>query len=179
MSTANRLPLQFGLIGGLIMVAAWTVFYVVDPGLMASSLWSTVLYLPLLVCMFVVIPQLEQADGADLRFLRGLLASTLVGLIGSLVFQLFNVALHHLIDPGLAETLEIEVIRNMQDTMDRFDVPEAQIDAAIEQVRSEGLTPTFRSVMIGLGSAIAVSVFFGTFFMTVYLGWRSLRKPSA
>ena len=118
--------LKFGFLTGLITVAYFTAFYLINPRLMLHPVvwWSSLLFY--LAGMYYAIER-QQAEGGELLSFRAAITPAFqVFVIANALFFIFYYLLFAVVDPSLV-TIQEEMMKARADWLDGADLPDLTV----------------------------------------------------
>ncbi|MCH2197770.1 MAG: DUF4199 domain-containing protein [Flavobacteriales bacterium] len=156
----NQKAITYGVIGGLVSIAATLVMYIVNPALLASF-WIMMLFIPVQI-VFVVLGTIaaRKNAGGYMPFGKAFLNAFVCGMVMSLLGVLFQIMLFHVIDPELPAYLMEEAMQNTAEMMSKFGMPEEAMQEAMAQA-GEDIEKGFS--VAGMFGNLITSVFFWGF----------------
>ena len=146
-------PIKFGILGALSLIALQMIMYLVSP-VSLTSFFAFVIYLPLLYLMIYGGITYRKEIGGFKNFGEAFLAVFIIGLIASVLHNIFSVILFKYIDPSLSDMIKQAAIENTQTMMEKFNTPDDQIELALNEVRKQDYSPSLKSFGIGILSAL-------------------------
>lgn len=134
-------PVKYGAIGGAVLVTITLLMYLVYPAFFASFM-STALFLPVLFFMVWGGITYRNELGDDIAFGKVFLAVFLIAAISLLLSTLFSFILMNYIDPELPIMIKRKVINNTREMLERFNMPDEEIEKGLANVEAEDFRPT-------------------------------------
>lgn len=129
----KNIGLIYGLLNGGVAVAFTVILYLAG----VQSFLSPVAYLgfvfPIVICVLGGIQQRKQ-QGGFLEFSQALKVTFLILVIGSLIATLFQYVLFNYIDVPFRQALMQESAAKAERMMEKFGMPQEQIDKAMEEM---------------------------------------------
>lgn len=126
-----------GLILGLILILTTTAMYAIDLSLF-TSFWVGIVNFSILIAVGIYTSILNK------KLLKGImpykdafLSFILPIIVGLALHHLYNIVLFNYIDAGAKEVITENVVKMTEEMMSNFNVPEADLEAAIEEIKSK------------------------------------------
>lgn len=129
--------LKWGLIIGIINIIIGLLIYMIDVTMMVGF---TYLGISLLVNISLIIYagfEWRKANGGFLTFKSAFLATFFTFVVSTILGTIFNFLLFNVIDTELSETLTDAAVEQAEGIMERFNMPEDQMDEALEKTRAD------------------------------------------
>lgn len=133
---------KFGVIISLVNIIITLLIYVVDVSLMAKWWFGIIILIVNIILILYAGFDWRKQNGGYLLFKDAFIFILLVLLLSGIISLLFNILLYTVIDPDLSQTITEASIEETTAMMERFGVPDDQIDETIESVR-EGVSDQF------------------------------------
>lgn len=134
-------PVKYGAIGGAVLVIITLVMYLIHPAFFASFM-SMALFIPVIFFMVWGGITYRNELGNEISFGRVFLAVFIIAALTLLLSTLFTYVLMNYIDPELPIMIKRQVINNTRDMMERFNVPDEEIEKGLANVEAEDFRPT-------------------------------------
>ena len=131
----NNHAIKSGVILGVINIIIILLMYLIDPTLLAS-LWALVIVVVAfiaLVSYFGINNRYEK--GGFLSFGKSWIYSIQVMIIAGILGTIFRILLITVIDPELPEIIVEATVANQEAILNRFGVPEEQMEEGLEKAR--------------------------------------------
>ncbi|MGI9552595.1 MAG: DUF4199 domain-containing protein [Aurantibacter sp.] len=129
--------IKWGLIIGIINIIVVLLVYMVDVTMMVGfSFLGIFLVLNIALIIYAGI-EWRKANGGFLSFKSAFLTTFFTFVVAGLLGTAFNLLLYNVIDTGLSETLTDASIEQAESMMERFGMPEDQMDEALEKARAD------------------------------------------
>lgn len=130
----NRELLQFGSISGLTAIFVFVVIYVLGSEYFLSPIvWISSFGLPIVFAVLAARAAKKNGDGY-LAFSGALKVSFGVFVLTGLISTLFSFIMFNYIDVAFGESVKQLTIEKTMEFMERFKVPETEIDKQIDQL---------------------------------------------
>jgi Na+/H+-dicarboxylate symporter len=134
-------PIKYGAIGGAVLVTITLLMYLVYPTFFASFM-STALFLPVVFVMIWGGITYRTELGNEVSFGKVFLAVFIIAAVTLLLSTLFTYVLMNYIDPDLPIMIKRKVIDNTREMMEKFNVPDEDIEKGLANVEAEDFRPT-------------------------------------
>jgi hypothetical protein len=142
----NKATLQFGLISALCSIAVFSIIYILGSEyFMSPVVWISSYTLPVIFAIWGGI-SIKRKNGGFLSFSEALKISFGVFVITGLLSTLFSYFIFNILDITFAESVKELSIQKTQEFMQKFNVPEAEVDKAINQMIEQDMF-SFSSLM--------------------------------
>ncbi len=135
----NGHAIKSGVTIGIISIVVSLLLYIIDSSLLAS-MWvgiSIFVLIIFLVSYFGI--QHRKEIGGYLDFGNAWIYSIQVFVVAGIIGTLFNILLYNVVDPDLPEIIAEQAVENAESMMQRFGMPEDQMDEALEKARTDTL----------------------------------------
>jgi hypothetical protein len=129
--------IKYGIILALIGIIITTLIYIVDETMMIKwwfGLISLAINLALLIYFGISI---RNENGGFMKFKTAFSLVFLIVFFAMLISSAYSLVLHTVIDPDLGSRLTEAMIEQQTQILERFSVPEEQMDEAIKQLREQ------------------------------------------
>lgn len=128
--------IKHGIILGLISIVISLLAYIIDFTLFAKWWFglSLLLVYLILITIFGIKYRNEEHDGY-LNFKGAFLYSFLVFVVVGVLGLIFNMILFNVVDPDLPQKITDATVENTIAMMERFGVPEEQLDETVQEIR--------------------------------------------
>jgi hypothetical protein len=137
-------PIKYGIIAGLLMIVGYVLIYLVDAALLASLLTLS-LYIILIFCMvYGGITYRKEIGGFD-SFGQAFLAVFITAFLGSFFIDVFGFIMFKFIDPALVDVVKEAAIEKATAMMEKFNVPDDQMEKQLKQLKATDYTPNLKS----------------------------------
>lgn len=141
MNTSNQELLKpaakSGLILGLIGIIITLLIYFINAKLLAN-LWVGISILVVSLTLVVVFGiGYRKQTGGYISFKNAFLYSLILLLVAGLIGQTFNYLLFNVIDSDLSELVTDAALENTEAMMEKFNVPDEEIDKALENTETQ------------------------------------------
>lgn len=138
----NKKAIIYGVAAGLVVSVITLLAYLIDKSLLANW-WFGILLLPLPVITMVLAGLAIRKEKGSLPFGEAFLNTFITGIVFSVVSVAFQILMYHVIDPELPAFLQEKAMENTAVMMEKFGVPEAQMDQAMEEA-AKSIEDTFK-----------------------------------
>lgn len=146
----NKPMIKWGLYLGGLNIIYLLVLYMIDVTLIAS-LWNSLVSLVLIIVFMVIGAKEERKiNNGVLPYGHAVVTALVIGVIASIIGVIFNVVLYTVIDPSLPETLKALTIERTASSMEKWGVPEADIEEAIQNLERKDFSQNLRSSFTAL-----------------------------
>lgn len=136
-NTIKKNGMTNGIILGVFLVLLTTIMYVVDLSLF-TSIWVGLVNFVIIVSVGVYTSIInKKLLKGIMRYKDAFLSFILPVIIGMALYTVYNVVLFNFIDPGAKDVITENIIKMTQDMMSKFNVPAADLEAAIEEIKSK------------------------------------------
>jgi hypothetical protein len=139
-----------GPILGVVLIIFSLIFYLINiEWLVSFKMWFLTLGAAIVYAAYAGI-SFRKENGGYLTFGKAYQHSFVLFVLASISLTAFNFILYFIIDPELPGMLTDVTIRNAEEMMSKFGMPQDQLDATLEQTRIEtenGFKPT--GLMLG------------------------------
>jgi hypothetical protein len=153
-----KTPFTYGILGGLILIALQTLIYIVNVEWIASPLTSF-LYIPLLFLMVWGSISHRTNQGGYFTFGQAFITVFLIGLIGSVLFNLFSFVLIKFIDPNITQIIKDNAMETATKMMERFGAPDDEIEKAVRDIKYQDFSPSLKSESMRHISSLLINSF--------------------
>lgn len=149
--------LRWGLIVGAISIVLTGVFYAVDYTMLAN--WKTGIFMFVLFIGLAIYAGINYRGeaGGYLSYGKAFQHAFMLMAISGLLSTIFNIVLYTIIDPELPGKLAEATMETTRAMMERFGMPEDQMDQALEDARRRSenqFTPVGLLISYGIGLII-------------------------
>lgn len=153
----NKETLQYGLISAAAAVLIFVVLYILGAEyFMSPAAWISSYLLPIVFAVFGAIQVKKKNDGF-LNFNESLKITFGVLVITALVSSIVSYFIFNYMDVAFAERMKQLTIEKSQETMQKFGVPEAEMEKAMEKIDEQDI---FSFVSIAKSFAYACILYF-------------------
>lgn len=128
----NKKAIIYGVAAGLVVSVITLLAYLIDKSLLANW-WFGMIMLPIPVVAMVMAGIAIRKEKGSLPFGEAFLNTFITGVIFSAISVIFQILLYHAIDPELPSFLMEKAMENTASMMEKFGVPESQMDEAMEE----------------------------------------------
>ena len=129
--------ISFGLILGFILALMTTYGYAIDLELF-TSYWLLVLnFFIVIIIGILAVAYTKKALGGFITFKEAFTVYVITIAMGLLISLLVGYLIFNVVDPGIKTQLTDMTIEKTMETMERFNVPQENIDEAIENIREQ------------------------------------------
>lgn len=150
-------PIKYGLLGGLLMIAGYVLIYLIDSAMLASFV-TLLLYAFLLFCMVFGGITYRKEIGGYKSFGQAFIAVFTIAFIGSVMIDTFGFLMFKVIDPGLVDVVKEAALEKAEVMMEKFNVPDDQIEKQLSVIKATDYTPNLKSQAIRFASSTAVGL---------------------
>ena len=129
--------IKYSIILALISIIITTLIYIVDETMMIKwwfALISLAISFALLIYFGIAI---RNEGGGFMKFKTAFTLIFLIVFFSTLISSAYNLLLHTVIDPDLGSRLTEALIEQTTAMLERFGVPESQMDEALAKVREQ------------------------------------------
>lgn len=153
----NKETLQFGLISALAAILVFVVIYILGASYFMSPLvWVSSYIMPIVFAVWGGISA-KKKSGGFLQFREALKVSFGVLVITGFLSTVFSFFVFNILDVAFAESVKQLSIEKTMEFMEKFNVPEAEIDKAIDAMIKDD---TFSFASLSKSYAIACILYF-------------------
>ncbi|MFM1931728.1 MAG: hypothetical protein RL226_1031 [Bacteroidota bacterium] len=142
----NKKAITYGAIAGVVTAVLYLLFYLIDKGLMANW-WLGLIMFPIPIVAMVMANKAIRNEQGFLTFGNGFLNALVAGITYSLVAVLFQILLYNVIDPTLPEYLTEKSIEKTAEFMQKFGMPEEQMEIAMAEA-AKGIQDAFSTTQM-------------------------------
>jgi len=165
--------LKWGLITGALQIAFVVIQYVIDPALMIAW-WNSLLSIGLLVALMVgAAMEYRDREGGWMSYGTSVWLMFRVCMLGSLLSVAFMGLLYNVIDKGLDERMKEITLEQMEQMLEKFDVPSEQIEEQMEAIEERDFSQTPRALI----TSWMISVVFGLFLALIASAFTKKNEP--
>lgn len=165
--------LKWGLITGTLQIAFVVIQYVIDPALMIAW-WNSLLSIGLLVALMVgAAMEYRDREGGWMNYGTSVWLMFRVCMLGSLLSVAFMGLLYNVIDKGLDERMKEITLEQMEQMLEKFDVPSEQIEEQMEAIEERDFSQTPRALI----TSWMISVVFGLFLALIASAFTKKNEP--
>jgi len=165
--------LKWGLITGALQIAFVVIQYVIDPALMIAW-WNSLLSIGLLVALMVgAAMEYRDREGGWMSYGTSVWLMFRVCMLGSLLSVAFMGLLYNVIDKGLDERMKEITLEQMEQMLEKFDVPSEQIEEQMEAIEERDFSQTPRALI----TSWLISVVFGLFLALIASAFTKKNEP--
>jgi len=165
--------LKWGLITGALQIAFVVIQYVIDPALMIAW-WNSLLSIGLLVALMVgAAMEYRDREGGWMSYGASVWLMLRVCMLGSLLSVAFMGLLYNVIDKGLDERMKEITLEQMEQMLEKFDVPSEQIEEQMEAIEERDFSQTPRALI----TSWMISVVFGLFLALIASAFTKKNEP--
>lgn len=165
--------LKWGLITGALQIAFVVIQYLIDPALMIAW-WNSLLSIGLLVALMVgAAMEYRDREGGRMSYGTSVWLMFRVCMLGSLLSVAFMGLLYNVIDKGLDERMKEITLEQMEQMLEKFDVPSEQIEEQMEAIEERDFSQTPRALI----TSWMISVVFGLFLALIASAFTKKNEP--
>lgn len=165
--------LKWGLITGALQIAFVVIQYVIDPALMIAW-WNSLLSIGLLVALMVgAAMEYRDREGGWMSYGTSVWLMFRVCMLGSFLSVAFMGLLYNVIDKGLDERMKEITLEQMEQMLEKFDVPSEQIEEQMEAIEERDFSQTPRALI----TSWMISVVFGLFLALIASAFTKKNEP--
>jgi len=165
--------LKWGLISGALQIAFVVIQYLIDPALMIAW-WNSLLSIGLLVALMVgAAMEYRDREGGWMSYGTSVWLMFRVCMLGSLLSVAFMGLLYNVIDKGLDERMKEITLEQMEQMLEKFDVPSEQIEEQMEAIEERDFSQTPRALI----TSWMISVVFGLFLALIASAFTKKNEP--
>jgi len=165
--------LKWGLISGALQIAFVVIQYLIDPALMIAW-WNSLLSIGLLVALMVgAAMEYRDREGGWMSYGTSVWLMFRVCMLGSLLSVAFMGLLYNVIDKGLDEQMKEITLEQMEQMLEKFDVPSEQIEEQMEAIEERDFSQTPRALI----TSWMISVVFGLFLALIASAFTKKNEP--
>jgi len=172
---SGKMPvwLKWGLITGFLQIAIVGIQYAVDPAMMIAW-WNSLLSVGLLVALMVGASlEHREGEGGWMNYGTSVWVMLRVCMLGSLLSVAFMGLLYNVIDKGLAEQMKELTIEQTENMLEKFNVPEDQIEEQMEKIEKSDFNQSPRALI----TSWMISVVFGLFLALIASAFTKKNEP--
>ena len=151
-SNTIRMGILIGLLGIIINV----LIYVINPAFFANISFALILFVVYITAYFFAMYSIRKTNDGYLSFKEAYFVALGVMMISTFVELSFKLVLYNVIDTELAGFIQNKTVENTTALMERFNVPEEEIEKAVEKIDVEGQYSAI-SMLKGYGWGILIS----------------------
>ena len=126
-----------GLTLGLIGIILTLLIYFINAKLLANIWVGVVILVVSLVLVVIFGINYRKQVGGYLSFKHAFLFSLILLLVAGLIGQSFNFILFNVIDSDLPEVVTDAALENTERMMEKFNVPDEEVDKALERTEAQ------------------------------------------
>ncbi|MFM7587261.1 MAG: DUF4199 domain-containing protein [Bacteroidota bacterium] len=165
--------LKWGLITGALQIAFVGIQYLIDPALMIAW-WNSLLSIGLLVALMVgAAMEYRDREGGWMSYGTSVWLMFRVCMLGSLLSVAFMGLLYNVIDKGLDERMKEITLEQMEQMLEKFDVPSEQIEEQMEAIEERDFSQTPRALI----TSWMISVVFILFLALIASAFTKKNEP--
>lgn len=147
----NKEILQFGILSSLFAILVLVVIYIIGAEyIMSPFAWIASYIMPLFFSIWATITVKRKQDGF-IEFKEGLKINFGVLVLTGVASTLYSYVMFNYVDPPFAESLKQITIEKTIEFMNKFKVPETEIDKAVDELIQKDLW-SFSSLMKSLAN---------------------------
>ena len=135
----NNHAIKSGLMIGVILIVITLLLYIIDSTLLAAMWVGIVIFILLMVLVSYFGVQHRKEIGGFMTFGKAWIYSMQAFVAAGLIVTIFNILLYNVIDPELPSIIADKSVENAESMMQRFGMPEDQMDEALEKARTDTL----------------------------------------
>ncbi len=157
----NSYVIKYSIIIALISIIINTLVYIIDETMMIKwwfGLISIAITFGLLIYFGISI---RNETGGYMSFKTAFITIFLIVFFSTIISIGYSLVLHNLIDPDLKNRLSEAMIEQTTQMMERFGVPEDQMDEALEKVKQQDNFSTLAMLKSGGIVSIVIGLLFG------------------
>lgn len=170
----QKMGLRNGIVAGILSIIFTLVLYIIGGELMFKSSMQLVGYGILIAVMIFTVQTYRKAHDNYVTFRTAFGGAFSVSIIGMLLPFIFGYILYTYIDPELTMRLKDYTVKASIDMMQWFNLPEHQIDAALDAIKEQDYSPTIANYAKGYVSALVIAALFSVIIAFVF--WLISRK---
>ncbi|MCX6200578.1 MAG: DUF4199 domain-containing protein [Bacteroidetes bacterium] len=163
MNPDYKLPIRYGLIGGMIMCVISLISYIFYSQLF-GTMWSQMIYGLLSLGILIFIPVwgtvTYKHEMGKISFIQALTASMIIIFLTLLFSNVISYIISNVVDTEFPQHLFDIVRNNTAATMEKFGAQDEDIEKAMRQIRLEDFTPTVLSTLKTFGKSLGVGLLF-------------------
>jgi hypothetical protein len=155
----TQLSVKNGLLIALITVVISLILYFIDPLMMYTSFWGSMLGFVIFIVLLVVVGQsIRKAVGGYWTFGEAFKSFLIVSLILTIATTLYNILLMGVIDPDLPAKAGAVIEDSQRQMFEKIGLSTEEIDEALSKSGSmeDRLKITFKNVITSFGVVLAV-----------------------
>lgn len=161
MNPDYKLPIRYGLIGGMIMVAISLITYMFYATLF-GSMWVQMAFGFLTMGIMIFIPVWGTVsykhEMGSLSFIQAVTACMIIIFLTLLFSNVITYIIPNWLDKEYAQHLYDIVVANTTATMEKFGASDEDIEKAMERVTLEQFTPTILSTLKSFGISLGLGL---------------------
>jgi len=170
----QKMGLRNGIVSGILSIIFTLVLYIIGGELMFKSSMQLVGYGILIGIMIFTVQTYRKAHGNYVSFRTAFGGAFSVSIIGMLLPFIFGYILYTFIDPDLTMRLKDYTVKTSIEMMQWFNMPEDQIDAALDAIKEQDYSPTLANYAKGYVSALVIAALFAV--VVAFVFWLISRK---
>jgi hypothetical protein len=150
-------PLKFGILGGLLMIAGYIVYYLIDVTLLASFFTLLLYAFPLFCMIYGGITYRKENNGYK-SFGEAFLVVFIISIVSAWIIDWFVFALYTFFDPSLVEVMKQATIEKTTAIYEKMNLPEDEIERKLKTLKYTDFTPNLTTQAIKMASSLIVSL---------------------
>lgn len=150
-------PIKFGILAGLLMIAGYTLLYLIDATLLASFYTLLLYVFPIYFMVFGGITYRKENNGFK-NYGEAFLIVLIIAFVASLCIDWFGYLLYKVIDPSLVEIIKQSTIEKSEAIYEKMNLPEDQIEKQLKVLKYTDFTPTLNTQAMRMLGSFGVGV---------------------
>lgn len=148
--------IKMGILIGLLGIIINVLIYVINPAYFANFSFALILFVVYVTAYFFAMYSIRKSNGGYLSFKEAFFVALGVMMISTFLELSFKLVLYNVIDTELAGFIQDRTVENTTAFMEKFNVPEEDIEKAVEKIDVEGQFSAI-SMLKGYGWGILIS----------------------
>jgi len=129
--------IKYSIILALISIIITTLIYIIDETMMVKW-WFGLISLAISFALLIYFGMaIRNEAGGYMKFKTAFTLIFLIVFFSTIISSAYNLVLHTVIDPDLGTRLTEALIEQQTQILERFGVPEDQMDQALNQIREQ------------------------------------------
>lgn len=135
--TVIQHALRIGLILGVVSIILSLLFYLIDPTLFAKWWLNLIILLIVIIAIVIIGINYRKSIGGFISFGEAFKHGFVILLISGILSGAFTILLFQVIDPDLKEVVMDASIEQTEAMMEKFGVPDDQMEEALEEAETK------------------------------------------
>jgi hypothetical protein len=154
--------LKWGAVMGMSLISLQLLIYFIDKASIVSIWYGSIGIILNIALVMYPIYLWRVLNGNTLNFGEGFRIGTLVYAGGSFIYIVFQYILHNMIDPQLSTFMYERTIEKTTMMLERFNMPEEEIEAALDKLDPEQMKFTAQTMVIGYFMGLGLGALYAT-----------------